>query len=347
MEIQEYHSGGDGWRNPAVQKFGQLFGLELEVEHPRDRQIVADALDTFDPGEHPGPVAERDGSIDRHRGVEVILPPLPLAEVVGEGTYVARLLDTMRRAGTLAVPGLNYGLHVNINLDGWSAIEKKLVPHLICSFTEVGIEIGRRGSHEAYLYQPEIFLNLQRENRLEIQTGMVNNKYRAAHVRNGGQVMEVRFPHSTLDQQDIRNVIDYVFALREFVAGAPNQTLAACMVSNVNWNWGVLKGLFTYWVRRTGRKLAAPRALKAIEARYPVTTSRYRFEQTLERAEWQVAPRLQNRFIHMGVEHAIANPDYKEQAVRISTLISKGLDLKGEYHPATGRIRAETIRSAA
>jgi hypothetical protein len=146
MLIGEYHGDMPDWRRTAVTRKGDLFGIELEVEHPTHRQQVADALDDFDGGDHPLPAVERDGSLNPERGLEVICPPLPLSDILDDDGYIARLMRLLRESGVELEQRHGCGMHVNINVVDWTPQEKLLVQWCLNAFSQQGTHVGRRGA---------------------------------------------------------------------------------------------------------------------------------------------------------------------------------------------------------
>lgn len=113
----EYHASKNReiraeWRRiPQPGSF--WLGVELETLAPQGG--VADWAETC---RNAGMLAERDGSLDCVRGVEVIGAPVPLAECA---SHWVPLLNAGRAQGVRAygVQG-SYGLHVNLNRSGFS-----------------------------------------------------------------------------------------------------------------------------------------------------------------------------------------------------------------------------------
>lgn len=349
MQIGQYHQVLPEWRQTANDKPGQLIGVELEVHHPRSRQTAADVLDTLDFGQYPVPFAERDGSISQEHGVEIICPPLPLEEAVSPTGYIARLMQGLAAKGTTAVPAANYGMHVNINLDGWTAQEKLLVQFLINKFGEAGQIIGNRDGKGCGGFHPTLLYKLEAGGRLQLHT-FFGDKHCAAWIRPAGRnraagggegrVMEVRFPRSTLDIERLKLVVDYVFALKRWVQTAPNHTEAACFLAQLHAGAGVaLYGQFVNWCAKY-----KPTVATALRPELTYTKpDKTRLEDAMSAvAEREAAINLKR----VGLTNE-GNAGSKEQALRISALIGKGAKLQGQRSIEDYEVRASSVRNAA
>lgn len=351
MRINQYHREQPNWRAGEVPKSGQLIGIELEVYNPNGRQESADALDNFDPGEYPSPIAERDGSLSETHGVEIICPPLPIKDILEpDGGYIGRLMKRLIDSGVTPEGKGGYGMHVNINLEGWSAKEKVLVQYLLNYFDLFGAHLGRRTTGFGS-YDPYYMLRTNNNRRLEVRT-FRGDRHVAAYIRRShsgvragepdGMVMEVRFPLGALDMEYLRNIIDYVFAIRDWVRSAPNHTDACCFLSTTLSSikgTRVLHGLFLAWAQRFRPKVFD--LLHGLAA--PVAGHRLEVVQEKIRAS-RGTIMIQNTGLVNDLDSS--NTGAKEQALRISTLIGKGAELT--YEQATyGGVYASTVRAVS
>lgn len=360
MQIDDrYHGAMPDWRRTDAAKKGDLLGIELEVHNRHGRERSADALDEFVPGGRlPMPIAERDGSLDRRLGVEIICPPLSVDQATQDNGYIHRLMTLLQKAGTSPEPPNGYGMHVNINIADWSLAEKVSVQYLINSFKTLGEHIGRRpeGGNTFGGYIPVYRLGRQPGGLLGMTT-YPGDKHAAAYIRMNaggrmgrdanGIVMEVRLAKSTLDIQNLRNVVDYTFALRSFVRAAPKHTVACCFLQQTvrgsaaftRENGNVLEQMFLAWCRKKD-----PKVYDLVRGLSPeVETTANRLGQMQERIKATEGRAV--TFTQVGLINNDANNSVKEQAVRISTVLGKSLELQGELDH-DGRIDARTVRAA-
>lgn len=360
MEIDErYHGEMPAWRRTDAAKTGNLLGIELEVHNRRGRNVAADALDEFDPGrDTPMPIAERDGSIDARLGVEIICPPISVEQATTDGGYIARLMDRLRQAGTSAEPPNGYGMHVNVNIADWTLAEKICVQYLLNSFKTLGEHIGRRPEGRATFggYIPVYRLSRVAGGGLGM-TSYPGDKHAAAYIRMNaarqagrdanGIVMEVRLAKSTLDIQNLRNVVDYVFAIRSFVAAAPKHTVATVFLQQTvrgataftRDNGNVLEQMFLTWCRKRSPKLYD--MLRGLAPELETTANRLgQMQERIKAADGRTI-----NFTQVGLRND-EDVGTKEQAVRISTVLGKSLELQGEL-TYDGRLDARTVRAVA
>ena len=351
MDVHGYHHSVPDWRRPQHPKAGQLIGVELEVYHYEGSEYAAEALDSVDYGPYPAPFAEEDSSLDEDRGVEIICPPLPLEEAVSSTGYIARVMRALDETGTNRGDELGgYGMHVNINLEGWSGKEKLLVQYLINAFSGFGERVGRRDGEGAGGYVPTFRYERLSQEGLTLCTH-AGDKHCAAYirraVRNGpegveeGRVMEVRFPKTTLEIQDLRNVIDYVFALRDWVRAAPNHTEAACFLAQIAGNTGrsAVEHVFGAWCTKHRPGVADILGYSSDHKHL-----------LKKRLDVMREMGFINDINHVGLHHNDPSDPAgaKKQAERICKIISSGARLQGELTAGSGGfVSASTVRATA
>lgn len=347
MDITAYHRNTPDWRKTTATKKGQLVGIELEVFHGKGKQYAANSIDDFDPGDFALPLAEDDSSLCRERGVEIICPPLPLNEVKGEAGYIARLLQNLADAGTEENPTVGYGMHININLDGWTPEEKLATQYVLNKFETFGKRVGRRATGFGRYWKSFRFRR-QAGGSVRIDTHN-GDKHCAAWLRGTAaarsgsyesQVMEVRIPKSTLNIEHVRQAVDYSFAIRDWVSVAPRHTLACCFLDYVSGGVSNLEADFLRWCVKNRPEIAAIIAPGEVPPKEKGTR--------LQRAQHLLMSQeeVQCSFNNVGIyTNDRTNPDRKKQAVRISNLIGKSLNLEGELDQ-DGRIVASTLRAA-
>lgn len=341
-----YHGQQPSWRDTKVTRKGELFGVELEVFHPRGRANAADALDLLNPRKYPRPLAERDGSLDRARGVEIICPPLPRKEVTEEAGYMSELLGHLRDAGVPAEQPEGYGMHINVNVVDWEPKHKVLVQYLLNKFSRTAPVIGRRtagfGSfipRFRYLREPGGHLSL---------VTYPGGKHAAAWLRGStgvlagtgaSVVMEVRFPKATTATEHIRLAVDYVTAVREWTAAAPNHTEAVCFIGETlaGADAHVAESLFVSWCSKRYpelHKLFAEAGIEGLKGKRLETAA-----NILSSGDLNLT--TENRITH----DSSSTDGAKKQILRISSLLGKGAQLAGQQD-ARGNTIVSTIKAA-
>lgn len=209
--IPDYHDSPKPWRSNSYA--GPVLGCELEMLATGDRADVADIA-----GRH-GLFYERDGSLDRERGIEIIGKPMTLQEHQDkDGKWMRFLRDVQGKAiGWNA--GVGYGLHVSVNRDGMSdyATGKMLV--FIHDNQELceGIAGRKASSWQRYVKKTV------KDGRLK--TG---EKYEALAMRSKSR-LECRIFRSTLKPEGFLRAVEFVSASVEFCrnASAINLTKSA------------------------------------------------------------------------------------------------------------------------
>jgi hypothetical protein len=345
VEIGQYHGNVPDWRRTTQTRQGELYGIELEVEHHADRQAVADALDAFDPGEHPVPAVERDGSLDPVRGVEIICPPLPKRELADEAGYIGRMMRLLRESGVEPNQRTGCGMHVNINVVDWTPQEKLLVQWCLNAFSATARAVGNRGPSQPDaptfgLFMPVFKLVRQPGGALEVVT-YPGGKHCAAWLRSpgagfpsgkgGALVMEVRFPRSTLEIGDLRAAIDYVIAVRDWVRAAPNHTQAAAfLATHTRQGAALLEGNFLQWATKYKKNVPIPPNMQVKKA-----------------TRLEVAQNGYEEGIVVGHPANVRSTQAgdAQQILRISTLLGKGARLEGESVPGTSIIDPISVRA--
>jgi hypothetical protein len=339
MLIGEYHGTVPDWRRTNISRPGELFGIELEVEHVEHRQAIADALDELDV--YPAPIVERDGSLDPHRGLEVICPPLSFANIKDDDGYVARLMRLLREAGVPMNQRAGCGMHVNVNVVDWTPQEKLLVQWCLNAFAGTGRHVGRRDATTPGRVDGDTFGNFvpifqyttQFQRHLQLRT-FPGGKHSAAWLRSPGHgipsgdgaalVMEARFPKSTLEIKDLHAAIDYIMAVRDWIRVAPNHTQAAALLAQQAGGFAVMEASFVRWcLKYRPHVTTAVRTLEEVDKLADVVGNARRLE--LMTRAYEEANNLPGETGFRSTEHGD-----KEQILRISTLIGKGAELEGE-----------------
>lgn len=357
-QVKRYHTDQPDWRRTTHRKTGDLIGVELEVYHEYGKQEAADALDNFGYGaEYPRPLAEDDSSLDGDYGVEIICPPLPVDEVVKKDGYICTLMSVLEQAGTRKEPGEGYGMHVNVNMHDWSDEEKLAVQYLLNRFYNIGVLLGKRST--GFGEYTSIFKLTRANSGMVCISTWPGGKHSAAHIRRGttesrpggadGTVIEVRLAKSSLDIENLKVIIDYVYALRNWVRVAPKHTIACCFLdyalskepgmSRSFRDAGIdseMEKMFTHWCKKQAPGLYTLLKAGNIQQLAP-KPNRLLVMQALTKGR-----NLKDALHRMGVhdDQSLSSP---EQAVRISTIVGKSTGLQGEF-ATNGLIYASTLR---
>jgi hypothetical protein len=225
-----------------------------------------------------------------------------------------------------------------------------MMQYLLNRFAAFGTTIGRRKGAAAGTfgqYLPVLTFARQHGGVLAINT-YPGDKHCAAWLRAGGagqvpgtgagMVMEVRFPKSTLNIDDLRSVLDYVYAVREWVRAAPNHTMACIFYDNIMLASGAasltLDGLFLQWLttKQPGLydQLMAAGITPVAGKRLEVMTAEF--------------TKLKNPVLEITRITANDNASRAQQALRLGALLGKGADLQGEQNYG-GNIHASSVRA--
>jgi hypothetical protein len=350
MQIDQYHGTMPDWRRTTTTRAGLLFGVELEVEHPVNRQEAANALDNFEGGNYPLPAVERDGSLDPRRGVEIICPPLPMEEVRAENGYIARLMGRLRASGVTPDQRAGCGMHVNVNVVDWAPQEKVLVQWCLNAFTNVVRLVGRRreteGDDRTFGAMNRVFFyHLDAANLGLTLSTFPGGKHSSAWLRapapgfpagrGDALVLEARFPRSSLEIKDLHSAIDFITAIRDWIRAAPNHTQAGILLCETVDKPLVMEGLFLRWCHKH-----RPELLRQWGVRDEL------IDTVPKGKRLQVATRIyeETNDVTDTTGFCPRQPGCKEQVLRISTLVGKGSGLAGKP-TGYGRIDPASVRA--
>lgn len=148
--IPDYHDGNRSAirravdqmaRHPLTNRKYRRYGIEMEVDFDsRD-----DAIEWYNDQIPTDACIERDGSLNRGTGVEIISTPIPLTEWRSDNWYT-NLLATARDAGATAWRHrATYGCHVNVDLRGVTDQQVALFVALVNNMESLyAIVSGRR-----------------------------------------------------------------------------------------------------------------------------------------------------------------------------------------------------------
>lgn len=365
MRIGRYHQQQPDWR--VTSSPDELIGLEIETYNPAGRQTTAAGLDGFDPGHHPLPIAEEDGSLSMEHGLEVVTPPIPLQEAESEDGYFAKLISTLKDTGCESTPDEAYGLHINVNVASWSDVERMCVLYMLNRFQKFGEHVGKRQQAGAYTYSPRLRFQYSETRggprKAELVVPTVS-KYCAAWIRPNITVMEVRLGLAVLDHSHVKDMLSYIKLLRDFTRESPNVTLASCFYDSIlttysrtkamEGEWGcALEQLFLRWLAKQKDNSVAKILyeyhgphLKMPAKR--LTASQEWLTHNIKGLKGDVIKLMIPYYMNVSVEevHNGKNFDTTEQILRVGSLISQGTDL--EAHPAgrQGIIHISEIRAA-
>jgi len=363
MLIGRYHQQQPDWR--ATLSPDELIGIEIETYNPEGRVATADGLDRFDPGPHPLPIVEEDGSLSEEYGLEVVTPPIPLQEAESEDGYFAKLISTLKDTGCESSPDEGYGLHINVNVASWSNVERMCVVYMLNRFKKFGEHVGKRRQAGAYIYAPRLRFQYSATlgpRKAELIVPAVS-KYCAAWIRPNIDVMEVRLGLAVLDHSHVKDILSYIKLLRDFTRESPNVTLASCFYDSIltTYNkaeamkgaWGcALEQLFLRWLAKQKDNSVAKLlyAWHGPHLKMPtkrLTASQEWLTHNIKDLSYDVMRLMIPNYMHVSVEkvHNGENFDITEQILRVGSLISRGTSL--EAHP-TGQhyVHISEIRAA-
>ena len=200
--VSDYHGSPKPWRNTSYK--GLVFGCELELYATADRVEVSQIADRC------GLFAERDGSLDGERGIEIIGSPMSLADHQDKNGPWLRFLDAVQGKAKGWNAGTGYGLHVSVNRDGMSHYLTGKLLVFIHSNQELCEGIAGRSANQWQKYV-----------RKNVKDGKMasGEKYEALAIRSRSR-LECRIFRSTLKPEGFLRGVEFVAASVEFCRDA-------------------------------------------------------------------------------------------------------------------------------
>lgn len=232
---RSYHSSRVEWRHSRELEGGHI-GIEFEVEADNDNgyEHLLDLLPDFPEGE--GPITESDGSLSDWSGVEIIFPPVPYAEL--------KKPTSVFRRSIAALNGHTFhhsitGMHMNVNIRGWSHRKKALFLAVIHNLSMTQIErLGGRRTNE--------YCGLYPGRSLQTYLGYRSSHGRAAECPSDYR-MELRFPQSTTNPDRINLLVDFIERLDKFLDTVPEDWTPAGGMRRIGGNtYGYSEELYDY-----------------------------------------------------------------------------------------------------
>jgi hypothetical protein len=205
----EHRDIRSSWRDLTDTSKVDLFGVELELLS-NDTDSLQHICKT---ARSLGFLPDEDGSLDCSRGVEIVAPPLPLHEFVGEGQW-SKFLDAIRGhaiAWDACTRGTPYGIHINITGTRLTRMEQmKFIKFFLDNKQFCQALCGRKsisyGTYDSYDYRN--LAHLVRTNGGE--------RCSVVSLRTGSRV-EVRAFRATLNPSSFAKNVQFIAALMEFV----------------------------------------------------------------------------------------------------------------------------------
>ena len=227
-----YHDSARRWREVWTDKSYVPLGVELEVyAQPRKSAVMAVARAC------QGEVyLERDGSLDRDYGFEVITQPFGKTEWA---TFGHKLLNTLKDKGAVAwsePAGKGYGIHINISRKYLSALqETRMFMFLVANENR---DFNRAIAQRSKIYSADVSMGETGKQYQKIrhmgglssnyvgQDSNGNDKYRRTLVGRGKYApirlhddrMEIRVFQSTLNTLSFYKDLEFTWALVEWTS---------------------------------------------------------------------------------------------------------------------------------
>lgn len=201
-ELNDYHSGPRPWEGDTIE--GEVFGIEFEMEGPergRSKAIIA--------AHNRGFICERDSSLNRERGIEVIGAPMPFNQAVRKWSA---LLAEFRELGCRAWNGSQCGTHISLNKSHYSELTLAKISTFINEQSALSILIAGRETDYASYDKAH-----KRKDRITKYSGKCHARSfgRGACVIETERV-EIRIFRSTLKTESFIKNIEYVRAVTVF-----------------------------------------------------------------------------------------------------------------------------------
>lgn len=206
-----YHGTSTPWRQ-SRELTGRHVGIELEVEATESVGSYT-ALMRLLPGtkqdDEEYPIVETDSTLDVDRGMEIIFPPIPYANLLADGKYFRRAVDALH--GNIREATTNCGMHMNINVRDWTRRKKAAFIAVIHHMSDTQIRnLGGRA--------PTSYCRLSRMATVADYDGF-SSSHTAAGLKADYTRLEVRFPRATANRAVIQTLIDFFTELEEWVDG--------------------------------------------------------------------------------------------------------------------------------
>ena len=224
--IPHYHDADRKWSLQAARTSCiAYYGVEVELcfGHENDR------LDYYEAFGFPTAelAAERDGSLDEDRGLEVISRPFSLAELRAPWNPLLKALEEAHTYGAASPSPKGYGVHVTTNAQRLTGDHRqRLVDATYDMRALTEFVAGRKSNPEYYSYD---------------KAGRSNEKYTAINERPDGS-FEFRVFRGTPDWSLVMSYVEYVDALTEWTRNPANPTQGP-----------LGQALFRAWAKVSGR----------------------------------------------------------------------------------------------
>lgn len=210
-DIPDYHDVSRNWKNPGNKL---VFGVELELKAKNDRADVCEIANSHDL------IGEQDGSLCSTYGIEIVGPPLTLAETKDENGQWLSFLEDVKGKAIGWDAGTGYGLHVSINR---RALTNYHTGKLLC-FIHHNKSLcehvaGRDETDYTKYVKKKVSSVVGRNWQNKLYKVDEGEKYEALALR-GPDRLECRIFRSTLKKESFLKAVEFVAASVEFTRDA-------------------------------------------------------------------------------------------------------------------------------
>ena len=269
---REYHSQRPAWRNSTDLR-GKYVGIEFEcVSATQSYRDILNALPDFK--FNRGPLAETDGSLPSHRGVELIFPPVSYRQIKNSKSVFAKAMKALE--GKLSTRATSPGMHVNINTRGWSSNKIMLFCATVHNVPRDSlVYLGGR--------QLNRYCRLIPSRRLQ----SYDYGYHTVASVKGGRI-ELRFPRPTTDHERIKRIVEFADVVERFTTKA--------LPSNYTNSTGNIYADFVKYASKTkkGRKVLGYLNGTNEETKKEASTNSDSTAQPAQPVGYSIAPVLRN-----------------------------------------------------
>lgn len=230
-----YHRGRAAWTRNPRSLVGDYVGIELEVDHTLGSYRTTLAALPEPRGKRRAllrPITEMDMSLSSNGGVEIVFPPIPAKTILNDKTYFRRAITTMKEEMPEYTGPRNAGMHISINRN---SMNPTVVDLLVLAFHHLPKEfIESIGGRELTNYcrqipgglnrydwsridntgQPKIIEKRLGDTRTIIESSVHNH---GSLVNVSGSRIELRYPASTLNMDQITRNIAFVYYVRDYL----------------------------------------------------------------------------------------------------------------------------------
>lgn len=211
-EISDYHSNNRPWNKGVGQSL--QFGCELEIES-MDRAATSELAKNCDM------FAERDGSLNQERGIEIVGKPMEFQQYKTDNPWKTFFVECNKQDTKGWDAGKDYGLHVSINRAALTHLHTGKLLVFINNNRELCEKVAGRKENNWARYRNKKINGHLEKNYADKYVVKQSDKYEALAVRSKHR-LECRIFRSTLKYEGFLRAVEFCAAAVEFTRNASN-----------------------------------------------------------------------------------------------------------------------------